>query len=98
MNSEQPVLIGLVTISDRATQGVYEDQGIPALQAWLDETLTTPWRAITRLALLGRERARRSVGGIRRAARARARSTGSVRRGGSPGSSGTACSAAWPGS
>jgi molybdopterin adenylyltransferase len=49
MNSEQPVLIGLVTISDRASQGVYEDQGIPALNDWLDNALTTPWRAVTRM-------------------------------------------------
>jgi len=49
MNSEQPVLIGLVTISDRASQGVYEDQGIPALNDWLVNTLTTPWRAVTRM-------------------------------------------------
>ena len=49
MNNEQPVLIGLVTISDRASQGIYEDQGIPALNDWLDNALTTPWRALTRM-------------------------------------------------
>ncbi|MHB9102830.1 MAG: molybdopterin adenylyltransferase [Sulfuricella sp.] len=49
MNSEQQVLIGLVTISDRASQGVYEDQGIPALNDWLANALTTPWRAVTRM-------------------------------------------------
>jgi len=49
MNSEQPALIGLVTISDRASQGIYEDQGIPALNDWLDNALTTPWRALTRM-------------------------------------------------
>jgi molybdopterin adenylyltransferase len=49
MNSEQPVLIGLVTISDRASQGVYADQGIPALNDWLSNALTTPWRAVTRM-------------------------------------------------
>ena len=46
---EEQAIIGLVTISDRATQGVYEDQGIPALQAWLDSALSTPWRAVTRM-------------------------------------------------
>lgn len=46
---EEQAIIGLVTISDRATQGVYEDQGIPALQAWLDSALATPWRAVTRM-------------------------------------------------
>lgn len=41
--------IGLVTVSDRAFQGIYEDQGIPALQTWLDATLSTSWQALTRL-------------------------------------------------
>ncbi|MFA7241286.1 MAG: molybdopterin adenylyltransferase [Sulfuricellaceae bacterium] len=45
----EQALIGLVTISDRASQGVYEDQGIPALQQWLESALTTPWQAATRL-------------------------------------------------
>lgn len=44
-----PIRIGLVTISDRASQGVYEDQGIPALETWLENALTTPWQALTRL-------------------------------------------------
>ncbi|RKP52759.1 molybdopterin adenylyltransferase [Trinickia fusca] len=43
------VRIGLVSISDRATSGVYEDKGIPALQAWLQKTLASPWRVETRL-------------------------------------------------
>ena len=46
--SEQ-LVVGLVSISDRASTGVYEDKGIPALQEWLAGTLTTPWRAETRL-------------------------------------------------
>lgn len=41
--------VGLVSISDRASQGTYEDQGIPALQAWLGSALTSPWVAETRL-------------------------------------------------
>ena len=45
----EQALIGLVSISDRASQGVYQDQGIPALQEWLEKTLTTPWRAVTRM-------------------------------------------------
>jgi molybdopterin adenylyltransferase len=48
MMSEQ-LLIGLVSISDRASSGVYEDKGIPALEEWLGNALTTPWRGITRL-------------------------------------------------
>lgn len=46
--SEQ-ITIGLVSISDRASDGRYEDQGIPALRAWLDGALTTPWQAVARL-------------------------------------------------
>ena len=44
-----PVRIGLVSISDRASSGVYEDQGLPALRAWLDRALVTPWHGETRL-------------------------------------------------
>ena len=41
--------IGLVSVSDRASAGVYEDQGIPALRAWFESSLTTPWEIVTRL-------------------------------------------------
>ena len=41
--------IGLVSISDRASTGIYEDKGLPALQAWLGTALISPWTAITRL-------------------------------------------------
>jgi molybdopterin adenylyltransferase len=47
--SPETLLIGLVSISDRASQGVYEDKGIPALQAWFGSALTSPWRMETRL-------------------------------------------------
>ncbi len=47
MNDE--LVIGLVSISDRASTGVYEDKGIPALQEWLSAALTSPWRVETRL-------------------------------------------------
>ncbi|MDA0191675.1 MAG: molybdopterin adenylyltransferase, partial [Proteobacteria bacterium] len=49
MNTNDPLLIGLVSISDRASQGVYEDQGIPALQAWFGSALGSPWRMETPL-------------------------------------------------
>lgn len=42
-----PVRIGLVSISDRASQGVYEDKGLPALKEWLEAALTTPFEAVT---------------------------------------------------
>ena len=44
-----PVRIGLLSISDRASSGVYQDQGLPSLQQWLTQTLLTPWEPVTRL-------------------------------------------------
>lgn len=35
--------IGLVSISDRASSGIYEDKGIPALESWLAKALATPF-------------------------------------------------------
>ncbi|KQQ47405.1 hypothetical protein ASF61_01785 [Duganella sp. Leaf126] len=56
-NKPEPVLvIGLVSVSDRASGGVYQDQGIPALQDWLARAITTPYRVETRL--IADERAR----------------------------------------
>ena len=43
------LLIGLVSISDRASSGVYEDKGLPALQEWFGAALATPWNMVTRL-------------------------------------------------
>lgn len=43
------IKIGLVSISDRASDGRYEDQGIPALKDWLGRALTSSWTAETRL-------------------------------------------------
>ncbi len=48
-NSFDPVRIGLVSISDRASSGVYEDKGLPALQAWLQRALLNPIAWETRL-------------------------------------------------
>ena len=47
MNNE--LLIGLVSISDRASSGAYEDKGIPALREWFGQALSSPWRMETRL-------------------------------------------------
>ncbi|MEN2425591.1 molybdopterin adenylyltransferase [Chromobacterium vaccinii] len=41
--------IGLVSISDRASQGVYEDKGLPALQDWLSRAIATPFETVSRL-------------------------------------------------
>ncbi len=43
------LLVGLVSISDRASSGQYEDQGIPALQGWLDQAIVQPSQYATRL-------------------------------------------------
>ena len=43
------IRIGLVSISDRASAGVYQDQGIPSLEQWLGQALTSPWEAVVRL-------------------------------------------------
>jgi molybdopterin adenylyltransferase len=45
----RPLRVGLVSISDRASSGVYQDAGIPALQEWLGRALATPWSAEARL-------------------------------------------------
>lgn len=47
--TQQIIRIGLVSISDRASAGVYEDKGIPALKEWLDKVLTTPWEPVVRI-------------------------------------------------
>ena len=44
-----PVKIGLVSVSDRASTGVYEDKGIPALQEWLGSAVKNPITHVTRL-------------------------------------------------
>jgi len=45
--SESP--IGVVTVSDRASKGVYEDKGGPGIEAALRDLLATPWRPVRRL-------------------------------------------------
>ena len=41
--------IGLISVSDRASAGIYEDQGIPALRDWFASALTSPWVIVKRL-------------------------------------------------
>lgn len=43
------VHIGIVSISDRASSGTYEDKGLPALRDWLNQALYNPWQAHSRL-------------------------------------------------
>jgi molybdopterin adenylyltransferase len=46
---QNELLIGLVSISDRASSGVYEDKGLPALEEWFGAALASPWKMVTRL-------------------------------------------------
>ncbi len=43
------IKIGLVSISDRASRGVYEDLGLPTLKNWLESALSTPFQVVARL-------------------------------------------------
>jgi molybdopterin adenylyltransferase len=49
MSENEQVIIGLVSISDRASKGVYKDEGIPALEEWLGRVVLNPRRIVTRL-------------------------------------------------
>ena len=47
---QQELIVGLVSISDRASAGVYRDEGIPSLKEWLNSAIASPaWRDETRL-------------------------------------------------
>ena len=48
--SNEELVIGLVSVSDRASTGVYKDEGIPALESWFGTAITAPaWRTVKRL-------------------------------------------------
>ncbi len=47
--SQQPIRIGIVTVSDRASRGEYEDLGGPAIKAELDQILTSAWERVARV-------------------------------------------------
>src|SRR5579862_636489 len=49
MNDSARLTIGLVSISDRASAGLYEDKGVPALKEWFRAALTSPWDLEARL-------------------------------------------------
>lgn len=48
-SSPDELILGLVSVSDRASRGEYRDEGIPALQAWCEDAITTPIQFHTRL-------------------------------------------------
>jgi molybdopterin adenylyltransferase len=43
------LIVGLVSISDRASSGVYQDEGLPSLKTWLATALKTPLQTVERL-------------------------------------------------
>lgn len=43
------LIVGFVSISDRASAGTYQDEGIPALRDWFGTALSSPWQAVERL-------------------------------------------------
>jgi molybdenum cofactor synthesis domain-containing protein len=47
--TSEELVIGLVSVSDRASAGVYNDEGIPALSNWLASAITSPFRIESRL-------------------------------------------------
>ena len=49
MTEIQTAYIGILTVSDRASRGEYEDRGGPAIREYLDEILTSPWEAVARI-------------------------------------------------
>ena len=49
MADSAALVVGLVSISDRAAAGIYEDKGLPGLAEWFGAALASPWRMETRL-------------------------------------------------
>src|SRR5664279_5502677 len=49
MQASESVVIGIVTVSDRASAGTYRDTSGPAIEEFLHDVMTTPWRAVRRL-------------------------------------------------
>ena len=49
MSLDTTLRIGLVSISDRASAGVYEDKGLPGLHEWFTAALKSPWETVERL-------------------------------------------------
>lgn len=47
--TQQAIRIGIVTISDRASRGEYEDLGGPAMRDWLEKALASAWEAVPRM-------------------------------------------------
>jgi molybdopterin adenylyltransferase len=61
MSLYDPVTIGIVSISDRASSGIYEDKGLPALRHWLSQALRNPITFEERLIADEQETIRRTL-------------------------------------
>lgn len=55
------IRIGVVTVSDRASRGEYADEGGPAVRAYLDAAVSSPWEPLTRLVSDDRETLERTL-------------------------------------
>jgi molybdopterin adenylyltransferase len=50
MTTQEELVIGLISVSDRASKGVYKDEGLPALEEWFGRAIASPrWRTVKRL-------------------------------------------------
>lgn len=49
MSDHDTVTVGLVSVSDRASQGIYEDEGVPALEKWLSRAMLNPVNFVPRV-------------------------------------------------
>jgi molybdopterin adenylyltransferase len=49
MSTFDPVKIGLISISDRASKGIYQDEGLPALETWLRSAVKNPLVVVSRV-------------------------------------------------
>jgi molybdopterin adenylyltransferase len=58
------MIIGILTVSDRASLGEYEDLSGPAIRAYLDAALSTPWTALARVVPDGAETVRNALIGL----------------------------------
>ena len=47
--SQNTIKIGFLTISDRASRGVYEDISGPAMQEWISKAVTSPYEVVSRI-------------------------------------------------
>ncbi len=47
--AEKKIRIGVVTVSDRASRGEYEDRGGPAIREWLQKAIANEWEAVSRI-------------------------------------------------